>query len=66
MKTALKYRYILNMAIWWDCISRRGGGRDGEGALMSNLSPSWYDEEKLTIPGSSNLNLRFLGAQQKV
>ena len=54
------------MVAWWDCISRRGGGRDGEGALMSNLSPSWYDEEKLTISGSSNLNLRFSGAQQKV
>ena len=35
-------------------------------ALMSNLvSHRWYDMEKLTVPGSSNLNLTFSGAQKK-
>ena len=47
-----------------------GAGRTGGGgALMSNLyliSHHWYDMEKLTVPGSSNLNLSFSGAQQNV
>ena len=41
----------------------------GSGALMSNLcliSHLWYDVEKLTLPGSSNLNLSFSGPQQKL
>ena len=33
------------------------------GCLISHL---WYDVEKLTVPDSSNLNLRFSGAQEKV
>ena len=57
------------MAVWWGCISRRGRGRGAKEALMSNLCPigrCQYDVEKLTVPGSSNLNLSFSGAQQKV
>ena len=41
----------------------------GRGSLMSNLclmSHRWYDVEKLTVPGSTNLNLSFSGALQKV
>ena len=40
----------------------------GNEELISNLcltSHRWYDVEKLTVPGSSNLNLSFSGAQQK-
>ena len=47
----------------------QGIGRGGEWALMSNLcliSHRWHDVEKLTVPGSSNLNLSFSGAQQNV
>ena len=38
-------------------------------ALMSNhfwISHCWYDVEKLTVPGSGNLNLSFSLAQEKV
>ena len=59
----------LNVAVCWGWIWRRGRGRGGEGALMSSLcliSHRWYDVEKLTVPGSSNLNLSFSGGQQKV
>ena len=59
---------LLNVAVWWGCISRRGKGRGGKGASMSNLfliNHHWYDVEKLTVPGSSNLNLNFSVAQQK-
>ena len=62
---------LLNMVVWWGCISRRGKGRGEAGGewepLMSNLcliSHRWYDVEKRTVPGSSNLNLIFLGAHQ--
>ena len=56
---------LLNMDVW----SAYQGGEGAEGALMMNLyliSHSWYDVEKLTVPGSSNLNLSFSGARQKV
>ena len=39
----------------------------GSGALMNKLcltSHRWYDEGKLTLPGISNSNLSFSGAQQ--
>ena len=55
---------LLNMDAW----SAYQGGEGADGALMMNLcliSHSWYDAEKLTVPGSSNLNLGFSGAQQK-
>ena len=47
------------------------GGEEAEArrrTLMSNLyliSQYWCDVEKVTVPGSSNLNLSFSGAQQK-
>ena len=60
---------LLNIAVSWGCISRRGRGRGGKRvALMSNLclmSHHWYDVEKRTVPGSINLNLSFPEAQQK-
>ena len=59
----------LNMAVCWGWTWRRGRGRGGEEALMSNLyliSHRWYDVEKLTVPGSGNLNLSFLAGQQKI
>ena len=58
----------LNVAVCWGCIWRRGRGRGGKGALMSNLcliSHRWYDAEKHTVPGSSNINLSFSRGQQK-
>ena len=57
---------LLNMAVWWGCISRRGRSRGVEGILMSNLAiHRWYDMEKLTVPGSSNISLSFSGAQKQ-
>ena len=68
VKTAFLYRCILELphfeyvAVWWDYISRRGRGWGGEGEpLMSNLcliSHYWYNVEKLTVHGSSNLNFK--------
>ena len=55
---------LLNMAVRLGCILGDGRGTRKEGALMSNLyliSHQWYDVEKLTVPGSSNLNLFFMG-----
>ena len=57
---------LLNMTVWWCCISRRGRSSGREGPLISNLvSHCWYDVEKLTVPGSSNLNLSLQEAQKK-
>ena len=59
---------LLNIAIWWGCISKRGRSRS-KAALKINLcliSLRWYNVEKLTGLGSSNLNLSFSGTQQKV
>ena len=64
-KTSSGY-LLLNMVVWWGCISGRERSRGGEGALMSNLvSHRWYDAERLTVPGSSNLNLSFSRTQKK-
>ena len=46
---------LLNMSVWWGCISRMRRGGAGRGSLMSNLcliSHLWYDVEKLTVSGS--------------
>ena len=59
---------LLNMAVWLGYIWNGEKAEAGGGALMDNLcliSHRWYDVEKLTVPGSSNLNLSFSGAQQK-
>ena len=61
---------LLNMAVWWGCISMRGRDRGGEGrALISNLfliSHRWYDVKKLAVPGSRKLNSSFSRTQQNV
>ena len=71
MKTEFLYQNILKLSAFeYGCLvglhikeeekQRRGG------ALMSNLvSHRWYGVEKLAVPGSSNLNLGFSGAQKK-
>ena len=50
---------LLNMTVWWRCISRRGRGKAREGGTdeqsLSERSLS-HDVEKFTVPGSSNLN----------
>ena len=55
------------MAVWWGLISRRGRDRGSEGKkLMGNfylISHHGYDVEKLTAPGSNNLN--FSRAEKK-
>ena len=55
---------LLNMAVWWGLISRRGRGR-GKGywwaTIACLLSHRWCDVEKLTVPGSGNFR-----AQHKV
>ena len=66
------YPGIIYFWIWlFDGVTYQGGGRDrarnGEGALMSNLcliSHRCYDVDKLTVPGCSNWNLSFSGAQK--
>ena len=64
-KTSPKY-LLLNIAVCWGCISRRERSRSREGALVKNLgSHRWQDVEKLTVPGSCNLNLSFSGVQKK-
>ena len=61
---------LLNIVVWRGCISRRGRSRGGEGdTMMRNLcliSHRWYDVEKLTVSGGSNLNLSISGELQKV
>ena len=59
---------LLNMAVRLGCILRDGRGTRKEGALISNLyliSHQWYHVEKLTVPGSSNLNLFFMGIAKR-
>ena len=54
---------LLNMAVFWG-LNIKEGMRQRRGALMSNhflIGHRWYDMEKLTVPGSSNLK-----AQHKV
>ena len=57
------------MAVWWDCISRRGRGRGGEGSTdeqpLSDQVLLIRCGETYSI-GSNNLNLSFSGAQEKV
>ena len=52
------------MAVLWGCISRRGRSRGGEGGTDEQ---PLFDKPSLilTVPGSSNLNLRFQRAHQK-
>ena len=63
---------IIYFWIWLIGRSTYQGGEEAEtdsGALMKKfylISHRWYDVEKLSVPGSSNLNLSFSGAQQKV
>ena len=69
--TNLSCNYLLlNMAVWWGYISRRGRDCIGNGRTrMINLcliSHCWYDVEELVVPGSSNLNLNFSRTQQNV
>ena len=67
------YPGIICFWTWlFDGVTYQGGGRDrarnGEGALMSNLcliSHRRYDVDKLKVPGCSNRNLSFSGAQKK-
>ena len=61
-KTAFPYRYILELHIFeYGCLvglNMKEGTRQRQEALMSNhclINHRWYDVEKITVPGSSNL-----------
>ena len=63
-KTLSNY-LLLTMAVWWSCVSRSRGTREGEGALVSNLvSHRWYDVENLTVPGKFKFKF-FRGTETK-
>ena len=74
----LKWKKHFNTDTFWNYVlecgrllglhMKEGKRQRQKGALMSNLCliiHRWYDVEKLTVPGSSNINLSFSRGQQK-